>query len=225
MSIESRPRRAPAADGLLIVGLVGRAGSGKSTVARALEADGAVVIAADLLGHQVTNQDPEVRRALQAEYGADVYHADGALDRRRVAARIFSDPVARAWLDRLVHPRILARIRTRLDELRAARFRGVVVIDAALMLEWGLERECDAILTVTAPEAEQIRRLARARQWTEAEARARLAAQRDNPAFAAAADLVLDNRDTIEALERAARVAVETLRARARPPEENQTRC
>ena len=225
MSIESRPRRAATTDGLFIVGLVGRAGSGKSTVARALEADGAVVIAADQLGHQVTDQDPEVRRALEADYGAEVYRADGALDRRRVAARIFADPAARARLDRLVHPRILARIRSRLEELRAARFRGVVVIDAALMLEWGLERECDAILAVVAPEREQIERLARARQWSEDEARARLAAQRDNAGFAGAADRVIDNRDTIDVLERTARQAVEDLKARRRPPEERPTRC
>jgi len=225
MSIESRPRRAASADGLFIIGLVGRAGSGKSTVARTLEADGAVVIAADQLGHQVTDHDPEVRRALEADYGNEVYRPDGALDRRRVAARIFADPAARARLDALVHPRILARIRNRLGELRAASFRGVVVIDAALMLEWGLERECDAILAVVAPEREQVERLARARQWSEDEARARLAAQRDNAGFAAAADRVIDNRDTIDVLERTARQAVENLRAQGRPPEEKPTRC
>jgi dTDP-4-amino-4,6-dideoxygalactose transaminase len=64
-----RPRRAHTGDGLFIVGLVGRAGSGKSTVARALAADGGAVIDADEIGHQVTDQDPEVRRALAAEYG------------------------------------------------------------------------------------------------------------------------------------------------------------
>src|SRR5262245_10835026 len=104
-----RPRRAHAGDGLFILGLVGRAGSGKSTVARALVADGAALIDADEIGHQVTDHDPEVRGALASEYGADIYDADGRLDRRRVAARVFSDPAARARLDALVHPRILER--------------------------------------------------------------------------------------------------------------------
>src|SRR5258705_7613885 len=217
MSTDHRARRPPAGDGLVIVGLVGRAGSGKSTVARALAADGAVVIEADRLGHEVTDRDPEVRRALATEYGDEVYLADGALDRRRVAARVFSDPEARARLDRLVHPRILSRIRARVEELRAARFRGVVLIDAALMLEWGLERECDAVMAVTAPEVEQIARLMRARGWSEAEVRAPLAAQRANESFAAPADVVLQNRGEIEELERAARAAVATLRARSAP--------
>jgi len=217
MSTDRGARRPPAGDGLVIVGLVGRAGSGKSTVARALAADGAVVIEADRLGHEVTDRDPEVRRALAAEYGDEVYLAGGALDRGRVAARVFSDPDARARLDRLVHPRILSRIRARLEELRAARFRGVVLIDAALMLEWGLERDCDAVIAVTAPEAEQVARLMKARGWSETEVRARLAAQRGNESFAAAADVALDNRGEIEELERAARAAVATLRARNAP--------
>src|SRR5206468_5816003 len=141
MSTEGGPRRAKAHDGLTVIGLVGRAGSGKSTVARALADDGAQVIEADRLGHQVTDHDPEVRAALEAEYGPHVYRADGTLDRPRVAARIFHDRAARARLDALVHPRILRSIRAEIDELRRTGFHGVVVIDAALMLEWELERE------------------------------------------------------------------------------------
>jgi len=217
MSIEPSARRARARDGLLVIGLVGRAGSGKSSVARALAADGAVVIEADRLGHEVTDGEPEVRVALEAEYGPGVYLSDGTLDRRRVAARVFADPVARARLDALVHPRILARIHRRLDELRASGFRGVVLIDAALMLEWGLERDCDAVLAVTAPEPTQIERLWRARGWSEAEAKSRLAAQRSNEAFAAAAEVTLDNRGSQLELAHAARAAVEMLRSRISP--------
>jgi dephospho-CoA kinase len=211
----TRLRRMPAADGLFIVGLVGRAGSGKSTVAQALAADGAVVIEADLVGHEVTDRDPDVRAALASEYGADVYGPDGRLDRERVAARVFTDAAARARLDRLVHPRLVARLRERLDELRARDFRGVVVVDAALLLEWGLEGGCDVVVAVTAPEGEQVRRLARLRGWTEEETRRRLRAQRTNEAFRAAADVTLDNSGSAGELARAARAAVARLRAGA----------
>lgn len=215
MSAE-RPRRPRSDDGIFLVGLVGQAGSGKSTVARALASDGAVVIEADALGHEVTDRDPEVRRALEAEYGADVYRGDGTLDRRRVAARVFSDPAARTRLDRLVHPRIIERIARRIDALRAEGHRGVVVLDAALMLDWGVERGCDAVIAVVAPEPDQLARLARSRGWSEAESRARLAAQRRPAEFAAAADVTLDNRGTVEELERAARTALERLMAARR---------
>ena len=213
MSTEPKPRRAKARDGLFVIGLVGRAGSGKSTVARALAEDGARLIEADRLGHEVTDRDPEVREALAAEYGPDIYLADGALDRPRVAARVFSDRAARARLDALVHPRILERIQAEIDALRRAGFRGVVVIDAALMLEWGLERDCDAVIAVVAPEAAQIERLWRARGWSESEARARLAAQRTNESFAAAADVTLVNQGSADELRRQAKAAVASLEA------------
>ena len=192
--MSTRARRGPAGDGLLIVGLVGRAGSGKSAVANILlAADGATVIEADLVGHEVTDQDPEVRAALAREYGDDIYRPDGRLDRERVAANVFRDPVARARLDRLVHPRLVARLEQRLQGLCARGTRGLVVLDAALLLEWGLERDCDAVIAVSAPPAEQVRRT--------------------DEAFSAAADVTLDNAGSIEDLARVARAAVAALRA------------
>ncbi len=198
-------RRPAEDDGLFVVGLVGRTGSGKSTVARTLAPGGAQVIEGDALGHEVTDHDPEVRHALSAEYGAEVYRPDGTLDRARVAARIFRDTGARARLDRLVHPRIVARIRDRLESLRQEGYRGVVLIDAALLLEWGLERWCDAVIAVVAPYPEQLKRLQSSRGWTDEDAARRLSAQRSNQAFAAAADATLENRGSLQELEQAAR--------------------
>jgi dephospho-CoA kinase len=217
MSTErTRPRRAHAGDGLFIIGLVGRAGSGKSTVARAIVADGGAVIDADALGHQVTDQDPEVRRALAAEYGADVYLADGALDRRRVGAKVFTDPEARARLDALVHPRILQRAWEAMNQLRLAGHRGVVLLDSALLLQWGMERSCDAVLAVAAPEAEQIARLMASRGWSEAHARSVLGVQRPDDWFREAADHTIENTGSVAELERAARAAVVRLMAERR---------
>jgi len=190
---DTRARRAPSNDGLLIVGLVGRAGSGKTTVARIFKAEGAQLIEADVIGHQVTDTDPQVRAALQAEYGPDVYRPGGSLDRARVAERVFSDRAALARLNALVHPRIVSAILARIEALRADRYRGPVVVDAALMLDWGLERECDVVLAVVAAETQQVMRLMRSRDWSEADARARLATQRTNQEFRAAADEVIEN--------------------------------
>jgi len=206
-------RRSTAGDGLFILGLMGRAGSGKTTVARALERDGARVIEADRVGHEVADRDPAVRDALIAEYGPAVYRPDGTLDRARVAARVFQDAEARARLDRLTHPRIVERIRGEIALLRREGFRGVVVVDAALMMRWGFERECDAVVAVISPEAAQMARLTRARGWSDAEASARLVAQDSNETLAAAADVTLDNHGTLEALALAAREALGRLRA------------
>src|SRR5207247_1651762 len=99
-------------------------------------------------------------------------------------------------------------------ELRASGYRGAVLVDAALMFDWGFERECDAVIAITAPEAEQVARLGRSRGWSEAEARARLAAQRGDAAFAALADIAIENRGSEAELEAAALAALERLRDR-----------
>lgn len=201
---DDRSRRHDPDDRLFIVGLVGRAGSGKSTAARLLvERAGAIVFEGDALGHEVTDEDPIVREALTAEYGPDVYRADGTLDRRRVAAKVFNDPLARGRLDRLVHPKIMERIMRRLEGLRSSGHEGLVVIDAALMLEWQLERWCDAVVAVIAAEPRQIERLGHARGWTPEEAAKRLAVQRSNEAFAREADLTLENDGSEADFERA----------------------
>jgi dephospho-CoA kinase len=222
MSTE-RLRRAPSPDGLWIVGLVGRTGSGKSTFARLAAERGAVVIDADRIGHEVTDADPEVRAAMIEDYGPAIYLDDGSLDRRAVARRVFTDSVARERLDRLVHPRIAAHIAARLQQLRDRGYRGLVVIDAALLLDWGLERACDAVVAVVAQERERIERQMRARGWSELEARQRLGAQRSDEAFIAAADVAVHNAgegraqfearalETLEALE-ARRVHNDTTR-------------
>jgi len=207
----ARLRRAPADDGLTIIGLVGRAGSGKSSVAAALAARGARVLDADAIGHEVTDSDPAVREAMLREYGPAVYLDDGRLNRRLVAAKVFADASALERLNALVHPRILRKLRERLAALPGEGYRGPVLIDAALMLDWAFERECDAVLAVTAPEEAQVERLVRARGWSVAEAKRRLAAQRANEWFAAAADEVIDNRGSESELAAAAGEALDRL--------------
>jgi dephospho-CoA kinase len=202
--------------GVFVLGVVGRAGSGKSTVARVLAGASGVIVEADRIGHEVTDRDPDVRAALIRSYGEDVYRADGALDRARVAARVFADPAALAELNALVHPRIVQRIRERIAASRRAGQPSVVVVDAALMLDWRLEEDCDAVVAVVANADAQIERLRESRGWSDAEARARLDVQRSNEAFEAAADAVIRNDGTREALERVAHETLDRLRSARR---------
>jgi dephospho-CoA kinase len=208
----SRVRRPkPPGSAPFVVAIVGPAGSGKSTLARALAGPGTRVLDADRYGHEITDGDAAVRAALAAEYGAGVYRADGTLDRARVGARVFSDPAALARLNALVHPRIVERLRA---EIASAADADTVVVDAALLLDWGFERECDAVVAVVAPRALQIARLSRARGWSEEEAARRLATARSNEAFTALADEVVVNDADETAAVRAMRDAVGRLRAR-----------
>jgi dephospho-CoA kinase len=211
----TRPRRAPA-PGPWVLGLAGPAGSGKSVIARALEQDGARVLDADRIGRELTEREPAVRAGLTAEYGPGIYRADGTLDRATVAARVFRDAAALERLNRLVHPRIVERLREGIAAAAREGFAGTLVVDAALLLDWGFERECDAVLAVLAPEALQVERLVRARGWTEDEARRRLAGTRGADGFRALADAVVVNDGSEAAAVAAARAAVGSLRARRR---------
>ena len=212
----ARPRRA-STPGTFVLGLVGPAGGGKSTVARALASDGATVVEADRLGHEVTDHDPVVRAALIAEHGPEIYRADGRLDREKLAARVFTDPAALARLNQLVHPRILDRLRDAVrgfDGAGAPGSRSLLVLDAALLLDWGFDQECDAVLAVVSPREQSIARLVRSRGWSEAQARERLAVARSNDNFAALADETIMNDGREEAAVAAARAAVARLMSR-----------
>jgi dephospho-CoA kinase len=174
-----------------VVGLVGPAGSGKSTLARALEGPKTLLLDADRMGHQIANHNPEVRAALIAEYGPAVYRRDGGLDRAHVAARVFSDPAALARLNALMHPRIVEWLLASIGN--TGYFQGTVLVDAALLLDWGFEKECHAVIAVTAPRQLQLERLRKSRGWDDAEVARRLAVARSNAEFEAAADKVVEN--------------------------------
>ena len=195
MSIDNagRRRRPKGSGPPFVVGLVGPAGSGKSTLARALEPPAHRVLDADRYGHELGDSDSDVRAALSAEYGPGVYRSDGTLDRAQVAAKVFSDPAALARLNALMHPRIVARLRSEIARAEREHFDGVLVVDAALLLDWGFERECDAVIAVVAPRELQIERLKAKRGWSAAEAERRLAQQRSDEAFRALADDVVVN--------------------------------
>jgi dephospho-CoA kinase len=210
-SAERRRRLAYPKSPPFILGVVGPAGSGKSTLARALESPSTRLLDADRFGHEVTDGEPAVRAALIADYGAEVYRADGALDRARVAARVFADPQALARLNALVHPHILGRLRA---GIAGSTGLDTVVIDAALLLDWGFERECDAVVAVVAPREQQLERLRTSRGWSEDEARRRLANARSNEQFTALADEVVVNDGDEAAGVRAMRAAVARLRSR-----------
>lgn len=176
---------------MIRVGLTGGIGSGKSTVARLLEAHGAVVIDADRIAREVVEPGQPALAEITQRFGDGVLRPDGALDRTALAGIVFGDPDSLAALNAITHPRIGRRI-VELGEQAARAGARVLVQDTPLLVELGQAGQFDVVLAVTAPVEVRLDRVV-ARGLDREDARARMAAQATDEQRAAVADIVLDN--------------------------------
>lgn len=183
----------------MVIGITGQIGSGKSTAAAILASLGAVVVDADRIGREVVDQSPGLRRRLADVFGDDILTPKGNLRRRQLAAKAFANTGAKHKLNSLVHPYLLDELRDRVNEWEA---RGrIVVIDAALLLDWKLDYEVDYTLVVHASLDTRLKRLAD-RGISRADALARQQAQLSFSEYRRRADRLILNRGNIEDLRR-----------------------
>ena len=197
---------------MLVVGLTGGIGSGKSTVSRLLSERGAVIIDADVAAREVVAPGGPAYQGVVDRFGPGILAPDGTIDRPALAAIVFTDPEARADLEGITHPAVGVLINERLAA--EAGTDHVVVLDVPLLVESG--RTGTPVIVVDCPPETAIRRLVEQREMDEADARRRVAAQVSREERLAHADLVVDNAGTPEALERqvdAAWAWIEGLRA------------
>ena len=196
---------------MTVVGVTGGIGSGKSAfVARLAERPGVRVVWADDLAKRLMAEDPDVRRALVARFGPETFGPDGALDRARLAARVFGDPAEVAALNAVVHPAVRRAV---LAEVERARADGVaaLVYEAALLLETGGDAVVDLVVVVDAPLPVRLARAAARDGVSEAAVRARMRHQLDPAEARARADVVVDNAGDLAALRAAADALAERL--------------
>lgn len=183
---------------MILVGLTGGIGSGKSTVSARLAMLGAVVVDADAITREVQSPGSPVLGALGERFGADVIAADGSLDRQRLAGLVFGDPEALKALNAIVHPAVGAEMNRRVrEQIPTDR---VVVLDIPLLTEnprTGLQ----GIVVVDVPEDVQVERLVSGRGFDPDDARARIGRQASREARLATADFVVDNSGSLADLE------------------------
>jgi len=183
------------------VALTGGIGSGKSEVARRLEALGAVIVDADVLARAAVAPGSAGLARVVAEFGPDLLTDAGTLDRPALGRLVFADPAARARLEAIVHP----EVRRRADEIERAALAAdpdaVVVHDIPLLVEARGTDGFDAVVVVDVPAEEQVRRLVSVRGMSEHDARARVAAQASRGQRLAVATEVVDNTGTLNDLD------------------------
>lgn len=189
------------ATGMLVLGVTGGIGTGKSTVARLFADRGARVADADRIVRELYAPG-ELAQRIAERFGTEVLAPDGSVDRASLGRVVFDSPAARRDLEALVHPAVRAAILARLSAWRDEGFRGVAVVDAALLVEAEGAYPLDRLLVVTAPDELRLVRL-EARGMDPEEARRRMAAQTSDEARLAAADLTLANNGTLAELDEA----------------------
>ncbi len=189
-----------------VIGLTGAIGAGKSQVAALLGKRGAVVIDADMVGHEVL-EHPEVARQVIERFGPGVLNGPveanlaGPINRRALASIVFASRSVLHDLEAILHPPMRRQFERMIDREQSRGRAPLVVLDAAILLEAGWDELCDLVVFVTAAQAIRLARVASGRGWTRNVLQAREAAQWPEERKLEHADIVLHNDLTLESLE------------------------
>jgi len=186
---------------MVVIGLAGGIGTGKSEVSRILKELGAVVLDADTYGHQVYLPNTDGLREIVATFGEDVLLPSGEVDRRALGGKVFGNPEAMAKLNAIAWPRIRRMIEGGIEEQKREGTE-VVVLDAAVLIEAEWMDMTNEIWISTASEADVIKRLQARNNLTEEQVRARMSSQMPTEEKAKHADVIVDNDGDLEDLRR-----------------------
>lgn len=184
----------------MIVGLTGGIGAGKSAVAKQLKDRGATIVDTDVIAREVVEPPSPVLDKITAEFGAAVIAADGTLDREALARIVFGDERRRQRLNEITHPEILKRVLARIGGYPPS---AIVVVVVPLLFESGFDRNCNAVIAVTAPESARIARVMRRDGMSESDARARMRVQLPESGYEGKATWIVRNDGDEAALEAA----------------------
>jgi dephospho-CoA kinase len=195
---------------LRLIGLTGGIGSGKSTVARMISDAGVPVIDADQLARDVVVRGAPALSEIAATW-PEVIAPDGTLDRKRLGVLVFHDAGGRARLEAITHPRIQALAAEKIAALEA-RGHSLAFYEATLLVESGRYREYDGLVVVRASVENQVRRAMARDGFSEAEARARIAAQLPLEEKVKVASAVIDNDGDLDATRAQVRALLDQLR-------------
>jgi dephospho-CoA kinase len=196
---------------MVLYGLTGGIGAGKSTVCRLLQEFGVTVVAADDVGRQVVAPGSAGLAAIVAAFGPEVLDSNGALDRRKLGTLVFADAGKRRQLEDIMHPLVKQHSQAIFAEFTEAGVP-IIVYESALLFETDRHLEMHGVIVVTASEAQRIARVQQRDGSTEAAVRARLRAQMDETEKRQRADYVLENNGDLHDLRRQVQALVATLR-------------
>lgn len=189
---------------MLRIGITGGIGSGKTIVCSIFERQGVPVLYADQIAKEISDTDSSVKKRLKNLLGEEAYHNDGTLNRSFVASRLFSDQKIQMKINAIVHPHVQEEIRRRFDAFE----RGgevIVIAEAALIYEAGLDKILDSVIVIEADEKTRVQRIVDRDGLTADAVRGRMKAQMDAKKKVQKADYVIRNIGSVHDLEASVR--------------------
>ena len=184
---------------MLVIGLTGSIGTGKSEVARLLQALGAVIINADQVGHKAYKPDSDSWREVVQAFGEEILQSNREIDRGKLGAVVFADPEQLARLNKIMHPRMARMVAEELERLRSQDSE-VAVVEAALLYEAGWDSLVDEVWATDSPLEVVIQRLQARNGMSAEEVLKRIESQMDRSERLARAQVVVDNSGDKSAL-------------------------
>ena len=184
---------------MMTIAVTGNIASGKSLVAELLRGKGCALVNADKVAHALYEANPALVREVARAFGDEVLRQDGTLDRARLGSIVFGSVSALETLNALVHPHLLTAVREEI--ISARRVMNRVVLDAALIYEWGIQDEFDHVILVTAPEEVRLTRLQTRTGLSREDALARIRSQMPEDEKRARAKIVIENEGAEEELQ------------------------
>ena len=200
---------------MLIVGLTGGVASGKSLVSQVWKEEGAYLIDADQIARELVQPRTSAWKALVKAFGKEILQEDGSIHRKKLAIRVFSNPVERDLLNHILHPRIKREIDRRIEGIGQKGQKAIVVIDAALLVETGYYQKVDKVVVVTSTKKQQIERLGRRDQIDQELARGIIDSQISREERIKVADIIIRNEGSREETKGKAKKVFEELKRAA----------
>jgi dephospho-CoA kinase len=187
---------------MLVIGLTGSIGTGKSEAARQLQILGASIISADQVGHEAYTPNTEAWEQVVVAFGDDILQDDKDIDRRKLGAIVFSDPSQLEKLNAIMHPRMARMVSDKIEVLRGQGVK-VVVVEAALLFEAGWDTLVEEVWVTDSSEDIVVGRLKERNGLSEEEAKKRINSQMDRAERIERSDFVIDNSSDMVGLESA----------------------
>lgn len=185
----------------MVIGLTGGIATGKSTISSILKELGAYIVDADIIARSVVQKGEKAYNEIVQHFGRKILMPNGEINRKKLGHIVFSDSEKLKLLNQITHPEIIGRIKDKVEEYKDVGAK-VIVIDAAILIEVGLDWYCDSIWLVSVDKETQIRRLMERDKFAYSDALNRINSQYANEKKSQFADVIIDNNEPIEEVKK-----------------------